>query len=833
MKWYRVTLAFVFALLVGMVFASCSTGLDPFASSNSPSAVATNTITGIGKVAGIVAQGSISVSKSMTKASFDCPQQQNLQNSVGDIIAPDALIDCYDSETLTFIGSGTTDSSGNFSIEVDPTVIETLVGLKAERSMNAVFPVLIGCELTKGDKVVRGVAEGMVDPTGKVVSISFGEINSASDLMTYALGVSDFKTTNVLRGFNSADDFNNQRVTMLEAFKSATLDKVGNGDIFSSLAQLTGVYLGVVGGGVDISGCSVGGKDDFGKEIFSGAFFSRSCFSDGVDSKVSQLVGFPEETFTSGIGDAPTYARQLKSVMETGFQEGIMSGSDSTQDTTERVQSLLSYKKSNFADVVNNPERHLRAIETVMDKTRSLGGEYNPVATGALIGGFGGNSGSWDAILSDGGGIADSFGEVAYQAINENNLGDGCECGEEDCLTKMDDFAETVIQNGLQAVGSSVGTYTAGIINFRTLNGGGVPFDPMDFFNDDNSTAGFVVSLISGSTTEAGGTATFTFRLSQRPSTNVTIALSSSNIAEGTVTPASLAFTPANWDVRQIVTVTGVDDNIDDGTVPYSIITGAAASSDSYYSNRNPNDVPVANIDNDAVGFTISPISGNTTEAGGTATFTVALNIQPLADVIIGLASLDLTEGTVAPAALTFTSGNWNDPQEVTVTGVNDNIDDGNIDYSIVTAAALSEDASYNSLNPNDVSVINVDNDTASIVTSKMALAVSGWPFPGTTDSLSVHLGSEPTGIVTMTLSLMWAAGPTAASITVPASKTLVFTPINWNVNQTVTVQGMCGHLPGQMFTNGNLNFAADNVTPEYSGFVDGRMVTSQQMGCP
>ena len=50
--------------------------------------------------------------------------------------------------------------------------------------------------------------------------------------------------------------------------------------------------------------------------------------------------------------------------------------------------------------------------------------------------------------------------------------------------------------------------------------------------NDD--TAGVSVSAISGNTTEAGGTATFTVVLDSQPSDTVTIALSSDDPSEGT-----------------------------------------------------------------------------------------------------------------------------------------------------------------------------------------------------------------------------------------------------------------------------------------------------------
>ena len=111
----------------------------------------------------------------------------------------------------------------------------------------------------------------------------------------------------------------------------------------------------------------------------------------------------------------------------------------------------------------------------------------------------------------------------------------------------------------------------------------------------------------------------------------------------------------------------------------------------------------------ETAGFTVSSISGNTTEAGGTATFTVKLSSQPTANVTIGVSSSDTGEGTVSPSSLTFTSSNWNANQTVTVTGVNDSLDDGNQSYTVVLAAASSSDSGYSGLNPNDVSVTNTD----------------------------------------------------------------------------------------------------------------------------
>ncbi len=242
---------------------------------------------------------------------------------------------------------------------------------------------------------------------------------------------------------------------------------------------------------------------------------------------------------------------------------------------------------------------------------------------------------------------------------------------------------------------------------------------------DKNCQVGVSISAVSGNTTEAGGTATFTVVLDEEVPAGETVNLTginSSDTTEGTVAPTSLTFTSANWNTPQTVTITGVDDNIVDGDISYNVTTTNnlvfwPANYINGGNNNSPNDIntlTLLNIDNDNAttpGITISTSNATTTEAGGTATFTVVLDSQPNADVNIGLSSSDTTEGTVAPTSLTFTSANWNTPQTVTITGVDDNIVDGDISYSIVTNQSTSTDTNYNGIDPVDVSVINTDND--------------------------------------------------------------------------------------------------------------------------
>ena len=215
------------------------------------------------------------------------------------------------------------------------------------------------------------------------------------------------------------------------------------------------------------------------------------------------------------------------------------------------------------------------------------------------------------------------------------------------------------------------------------------------------AAAGFTVTPTSGLvTTEAGGTATFTIVLKTNPGllNTVSVGLSSNNVGEGTVSPASVSFNSLNWNTPQTVTVTGVNDAVADGNVAYKIVTAPAVSGSGSYNGKNPADVSVTNLDNDTPGVFVSPTSGLvTTEEGGTDSFSVFLSSKPTANVTIPISSNNSAEGTVSAASLTFTSVNWATPQTVTVTGVDDFVADGDVAYSIITGAA-SVDANYNGL---------------------------------------------------------------------------------------------------------------------------------------
>ena len=85
-----------------------------------------------------------------------------------------------------------------------------------------------------------------------------------------------------------------------------------------------------------------------------------------------------------------------------------------------------------------------------------------------------------------------------------------------------------------------------------------------------------------------------------------------------------------------------------------------------------------------SAGVTVSTNTITIAEASGTGEYTLVLDTEPTGTVTISVESDATATATVSPADLTFTTENWNQAQRVTVTGVDDNLDN-NGDSRIAT----------------------------------------------------------------------------------------------------------------------------------------------------
>ena len=301
--------------------------------------------------------------------------------------------------------------------------------------------------------------------------------------------------------------------------------------------------------------------------------------------------------------------------------------------------------------------------------------------------------------------------------------------------------------------------------------------------NVDNDSAGIAVSQTSNlNTSESGDSDTFTVALSSAPTANVVLTLVSNNTAEGTVSPSTLTFTPSNYSTPQTVTVTGVDDGNTDGNIAYTVSITNAASSDLAYNGLSVPNISVTNFDNDTPWVFIDDTVLTTYEQPGTVkTYRVKLLKEPAANVTVSMVSSDTTEGTVSPASLTFTPGNYSVFQTVTVTPVYESAIEGDITYTVRNTPS-SADMNYNALLPVDVTVTNVDAVPGFEIT-----AVSGASDEfAATATFQVRLKAPPSSDVTLNLS----SSNTLEGI-IQSGSSLTFTSANWSIFQTVIVRGV------------------------------------------
>src|SRR6185369_13302466 len=125
--------------------------------------------------------------------------------------------------------------------------------------------------------------------------------------------------------------------------------------------------------------------------------------------------------------------------------------------------------------------------------------------------------------------------------------------------------------------------------------------------------------------------------------------------------------------------------------------------------------VTITNTDDDTADVLVGDPGGDTSEKGTTTKFSLALSSQPTADVTIKVKSLRTTECTVSPASVTFTTTNWGSQQDITVHGEDDPVVDGDQSCRIEIDTVPGGDATYNTVGPKEVIVINDDNDSAGV----------------------------------------------------------------------------------------------------------------------
>ena len=264
------------------------------------------------------------------------------------------------------------------------------------------------------------------------------------------------------------------------------------------------------------------------------------------------------------------------------------------------------------------------------------------------------------------------------------------------------------------------------------------------------------------------------------------------------VSDTSLTFTPSNWNVEQNLTITGVDDNENDGdiaqTITYNFDGGFG-----YVSS-----LAVTNMDDESSLLITNIIDSQSGESDNNASFSFALGKLPTDTVTVSFSSSDTSEANVSVSSLEFNATNWDIPQVVNVYGIDDNLTDLNQTYSVSFNQIVSADFNYNNLIPEALTFTNIDDEVASIgiVASDVVTSESG-----DTASFFVSLDVEPASYTRVDVI---SSDTSEGIISTPSLGYFSFTPENWDTPQEVVVTGLSdGLYDGTKNFSANLSFSS------------------------
>ena len=340
-------------------------------------------------------------------------------------------------------------------------------------------------------------------------------------------------------------------------------------------------------------------------------------------------------------------------------------------------------------------------------------------------------------------------------------------------------------------------------------NGLGAPTSTGVTVNDDDTLGVTGPSITSDSIAEASGETEFSFVLDSEPTDLVTVSVSSlgspSNLALSTT---QVVFAVGNWHVAQTVTVVSVPNSVDLASDPTFSVDFDILSDDAPYDAIAPSSVTVTVTDDDTAGLTLTPLAVSASENGGEATVTVVLDTTPTSNVVVAAGAISLEVDVSSD--LTFTSGNWNAAQTMTLTGLDDGAVESPDPTELIAFSVTSVDGIYNGIATHaDVTITLIDDDGFGVFWTPSSATVAE---ASGSANFQVSIIGTPSSTVTVT--------PTTASSAVTLSAALVFTPGNAGIPQDVTATAVPDDVDviTNLVANIDASVASDDVL--YHSFV-------------
>ena len=275
----------------------------------------------------------------------------------------------------------------------------------------------------------------------------------------------------------------------------------------------------------------------------------------------------------------------------------------------------------------------------------------------------------------------------------------------------------------------------------------------------DDDAAGVVApTLVSVTEGEAG--VGYGVRLATEPTADVTVTVSGAG-TDVTLSATSLTFTADTWDTAQEVTVTAIDDDLAEGSESVTLTHTAAGGG---YDNVAAS-LTVSITDNDAAGVVV-PAAVTVTEGEAGVGYGVRLATEPTANVTVTITGIT-GDVRLDTTSMTFTAGDWDTAQTVTVAAVDDTVDD---DGESVTLVHTASGGGYDDLAAS-LTVTITDNDDPRVTVSFEQGSYS--VAEGSSVEVTVVLSAAPERQVVVPITHVGRDGATAADYSgVPSSVT-------------------------------------------------------------
>ena len=225
-----------------------------------------------------------------------------------------------------------------------------------------------------------------------------------------------------------------------------------------------------------------------------------------------------------------------------------------------------------------------------------------------------------------------------------------------------------------------------------------------------------------------------------------------------------------------------------------------------------------------AVRVDISPTS-LTLDEGWSGTYEVILASLPTGTVTVTPSVADNSDVTVDPTSLTFTTVNWNDVQEVTVSAAHD----ADADADTATIEHSVSGADYSLVTARDVAVTVIEDEIAS---TRVTLTLNATAVAESADATQVTVTGELDGVArsaaTVVTVSVGASADTATegtdyndvsdlTLTIPAQQTsatanFTLTPTNDNIDETDEALTVHGTAQGLTVTPATLTITDDDT---------------------